>query len=176
LVYKGVGLSVRKGNDTRDNLKAQGLIAELAVSTTDAGRPMKFFIPTLKAFELLGTAPPTGRGGAVHRYIQQLVGEGATAKGYSAQVEKDLGNGGIVDVHLERDGVRIACEIAVVSKPQREIAHIKNCLAVGYEQVFAIFVDEYLMARTQEALSSALSAEELGKVRLVPLGKLSGMV
>jgi hypothetical protein len=94
-----------------------------------------FFTPTFKALELLGIDPPPGRGGAVHRYLQHVIEEGATAKGYTAKVEYDLGNGGFVDVDLKKDGVRIAVEIAVVSKPLRELAHIKHSLEVGYDKV-----------------------------------------
>jgi hypothetical protein len=139
-----------------------------------AGRPTKFFIPALKAFALLGTEPPPGRGGAIHRHIQQLVVAGATAKGYTIHVEKEIGNGAIVDVHLEREGVRIAVEIAVYSRPELELAHIKHCLACGYEQVVGVFADVHLMARTQEAMRGAFSEQQRGKVRLVPLSKLSG--
>jgi hypothetical protein len=59
---------------------------------------------------------------------------GAAANGFTAKSEYDLGNDGIVDIHLEKGDVRIAVEIAVASRPQREIAHIKNCLAVGYDR------------------------------------------
>jgi hypothetical protein len=178
-VYKALSLSWRKGNQIRDSLREQGLLEELEVGRAKegAGRPTKFFIPTLKAFELLGVEPPHGRGSVIHRYIQQLVVQGATDKGYRTQVEKDLGNGGIVDVHLENEeGVRIAVEVAVYSRPELELAHIKQCLAFGYERVFCVFAGEHLLARTGEALRNALSEEELGKVRFVPVSKLAGMV
>ena len=34
----------------------------------------------------MGKEPPPDRGGAVHRYVQQMVVEGARAKGYAAEV------------------------------------------------------------------------------------------
>jgi hypothetical protein len=174
-VYKAVEVSVWKGEKLRDALKEQGLLQEVAVSREGAGRPTKFFIPTFQAFALLGVEPPTGRGGAVHRYIQHLVAAGARAKGYSIQVEKELGSGAIADVHLERDGVKIACEIAVVSTPGRELAHIKHCLRASYDLVFAIFADETLLERTQELIHQGFSGEERSKVRLLPVSKLSGV-
>jgi hypothetical protein len=169
---------VRKGNEIRDILKGQGLIEELEVRTgkTGAGRTAKFVIPTLAALELLGKEAPAGRGGAIHRHIQHLVQEGAAAKGFTAKCEYDLGNGGIVDVHLENEEVRIAVEIAVASKPQREIAHIKHCLAVGYDKVFDVFVGQRLLERTQEALDGQFSDEERGRIQLLHLSKLSGVV
>jgi hypothetical protein len=43
-----------------------------------------------------------------------------------------------VDVHLKNGKAKLAVEIAVASKPQREIAHFKNCLAAGYDKVIDI--------------------------------------
>ena len=126
--------------------------------------------------ELFGKEPPAGRGGAIHRHIQRLIEEGATANGFIAEVEHDLGNGGIVDVHLEKGEYRIAVEIAVASKPQREVAHIKHCLAVGYDKVFDVFAEERLLERTEQALTGGLSDEERAKVQLLHLSKLSVLI
>jgi hypothetical protein len=133
-VYKGIKVGVLRGNEIRDSLLEQGLIEQVETRLGKMARRTVFFVPTFTALERLGIEPPPGRGGAVHRYIQQLIAARAISQGYTAKVEYDLGNGGSVDVHLEKDGVRIAVEIAAVSKTQREIAHIKHCLAVGYDK------------------------------------------
>lgn len=83
-----------------------------------------------------------------------------------------LDTGAIVDVHLEKTGEKIAVEIAVLSTPEREIAHIRNCLAVGYDQVFTIFADEKLLERTAQLLGESLSEDVAGKVRLLPMSQL----
>ena len=160
-IYKALGVSVWKGNQLRDELKAKGLLEELEVRTgkTRAGRPTKVVIPTFTALELLGKEPPAGRGGVIHRHIQHLVEEGAAAKGFTAQCEYDLGNGGIVDVHLENAEMKIAVEIAAMSKPQREIAHIRHCLDAGYDRVYDVFVDQRLLERTTEALAGFSEGE-----------------
>jgi hypothetical protein len=173
-VYKALGLSVRKGNQVRDDLKEQGLIVAIETRMGSGGRLAKFVIPTFEALELLGKEPPEGRGGPIHRHVQQMVLGGAKAKGYSGEVERTLGNGGVADVYLERDGQRIAIEVAVVSKPEREIEHIKRCLEAGCDRVFVVFADERLMARTQEAMVGLFSDKESSKVRLIVLTKLSG--
>jgi hypothetical protein len=126
--------------------------------------------------EILGKEPPVGRGGVIHRHIQHLVQEGASVKGFIAKCEYDLGNGRIVDVHLENGEVRIAVEIAAMSKPQREIAHIRHCLAVGYDKVFDVFVDQRLLERAQEALEGQFSDEERARIQLLHLSKLSRVV
>jgi hypothetical protein len=78
-----------------------------------------------------------------------------------------------VDVHLEKGNYRVAVEIAIASKPDREIAHIRNHLASGYNQIYGIFADDQLLSRTQRLLQETFSREEAGKVRLLPLRQLS---
>jgi hypothetical protein len=80
-----------------------------------------------------------------------------------------------VDVHLENEEVRIAVEIAVISKPQREIAHIKHCLEAGYDKVFNVFVDQRLLERTQEAIKGEFSDAEQARVQLLHLSRLSAV-
>jgi hypothetical protein len=69
-----------------------------------------------------------------------LIETGATANGFTAQCEYELGNGGIVDVHLEQGEYRVAVEIAIASRPRRELAHINNALAVRSGSRFSFFV------------------------------------
>jgi hypothetical protein len=175
-VYKGIEVSVRRGNDIPDSLKAQGYIAEIETRLGTGGRRTHFFIPTFTTFDLLRKEPPPGRGGAIHRHIQQLIEMGAAANGFTAKCEYDIGNGGIVDVHLERGDIRIAVEIAVASRPSREIAHIKNCLAVGYARVYDVFAEERMQQKTQEALAGEFSEAEREKIQLLHLSKLSELV
>jgi DNA-binding Lrp family transcriptional regulator len=174
-VYKGLGISRASAERIREHLKEQGLLAEVTAQSSPTGRPARFLIPTFQAFELLGEAPPSGRGGAVHRHIQQAVSQGAYAKGYRTQVEYALASGGIVDVHLEKDGLKLAVEVAVVSTVERERAHITECLAFGYDTVYGIYIDQHLLERTQQTLTQELTAEEREKVRLLPLSRLSGI-
>jgi hypothetical protein len=175
-VYKALGVGVGLGTKLRDSLKALGLIAELELRTgrAQSGRPTKCVIPTFAAWELVGKEPPPGRGGELHRQIQQLVVSGALAKGYSAEVEHKLATGAIVDVHLEKEAaLRIAVEIAIVSTPEREISHIKHCLTNPYDQIYTLFADEQLLAKVASDMQTALSGEERGKVRLLPLRQLA---
>jgi DNA-binding Lrp family transcriptional regulator len=133
VVYREVGIRPAKITRIRDELTVQGFLQELEVRTgsTTGGRLVKFLIPTLKAWEQLAIDPPKGRGGAIHRHVQRMVVNGALAKGYGAVVEHAVGTG-IVDVHLQKGAaVQIAVEIAVISTPEREINHIRNCLSVG---------------------------------------------
>jgi hypothetical protein len=39
----------------------------------------------------------------------------------------------------------MAVEIAVQSRPQRELKNIRKCLEAGYERVLALFLDSELL-------------------------------
>ena len=73
------------------------------------------------------------------------------------------------DVSLEKDGHCIGVEVADASKPDREVAHIRNLLLDGYDQVFSLFVDERLMEKTRQAIHQEFSEEELTKITLLPV-------
>jgi hypothetical protein len=173
LIAKVLRIRAAQATKLRENLKTQGLLAELEVrpAGTGKGRPLKYLLPTMQAFALLGREPPAGRGGVVHRQLQQLIASGATAKGYTAHCEKELATGGIVDVHLEKQGAVIAVEIAVMSHPSRELAHIRQCLEAGYNNVFTVFADPQLLERTSEALGVVFSDAERSRIQLIPVSK-----
>jgi hypothetical protein len=175
VVYQKVGIRAARITTIRDELTAHGFLQELEVRTgsTTGGRPVKFLIHTMKAWERLAIDPPKGRGGAIHQHVQRMVVSGALAKGYSALVEHAVGTG-IVDVHLQKGAaVKIAVEIAIASTPEREIAHIKHCLSVGYDHVYGLFADDQLLSRTATLLRETFSLHEAEKVRLLPLHQLA---
>ena len=105
--------------------------------------------------------------------MQTVIRDSATAKGYTVTCEKVLDNGAIVDVHLENNQKKIGVEIAVFSTPEREVSHIKHCISFGYDQIYVIFSDENLLARTATAMREACSGQEASKVRLLPLSQLA---
>jgi hypothetical protein len=176
VVYKEVGVRAAKIRQIREELTVAGLLADLEVRTgrITAGRPTKFLIPTFSAFALLKKDPPSGRGGVIHRAIQHAVSEGALARGFTTKVEYPLQSGAIVDVHLENGRQRIAVEIAVISKPSRELAHMRQCLNAGYDKVFTVFADPQLLEKTNESLAE-FSTEERAKIQLIPVSKLAGI-
>ncbi len=64
----------------------------------------------------------------------------------------------------------------MVSKLERGMAHIRRNLDAGYDRVISVFADERLLERTQSAMGGVFSDGEVAKVRLVLLGKVSGLV
>ena len=115
-MFKGIGVGWSKGNQLKETLEERILLVQIETRMGAKGRLAKFLLVTFEGFELLGIEGPPGRGGVIHRYVAQIVMNGAKIKGWKVEVEKDLGNGGVCDAHLEKDDRRIGVEIAVVSK------------------------------------------------------------
>lgn len=98
-----------------------------------------------------------GRGGAQHKYLQELVRRWGEGNGWRATVEKSILDGlGSVDVALERDGQRVACEICVTSTAAYEVGNVQKCLAAGFEHVFTVVSDARGRSKLETAIASAL--------------------
>lgn len=69
-----------------------------------------------------------------HRYLQVLIKRMAEARGYKTLIEEPTPDSkGRVDVHLERNGKRIAVEICNTTEPNWEIHDNQKCFDAGYE-------------------------------------------
>ncbi len=96
--------------------------------------------------EVSEPAPKTeklqGRGGKKHKELQKFVKDLAEDNGFKATIEKRINNGsGHVDVVLERDSLKIACEISVTTSVAHEIANIEKCLEAGYTKILFVSDD-----------------------------------
>jgi hypothetical protein len=80
---------------------------------------------------------------------------------------------GSVDVLLEREGSRIACEISVTSKVEQEVGNVMKCLAAGFPRVVLISLKKTLLTRVRAALGERLPPGELAKVLLLSPEELS---
>lgn len=88
------------------------------------------------------TRPTPGRGGAQHKYLQELVRRWGEANGWRATIEERiLGGLGSVDVALRKGEQSIAVEIAVTTSVEHEIGNIQKCLAAGFELVIVVSSD-----------------------------------
>jgi len=106
-----------------------------------------------------------GKGGQQHKYYQHLVRQVAEANGYRAMVEQPGPDGsGCIDVHLERDGLKIACEISVTSTDVQELANIEKRLAAGYDRVILYSPQENALKKVQKLVSQKLSESDRQKI------------
>ena len=109
-----------------------------------------------------------GRGGRQHKYLQELVKRWAESKGYRATTEDVILDGtGSVDVALEREDRKIACEISITTPPDHEVQNVAKCLAAGFQEVFVIVVEKNTAKRLREAVLGSLTPTQLDCVRVV---------
>ncbi|MGA2585647.1 MAG: type IV secretion system DNA-binding domain-containing protein [Candidatus Aminicenantales bacterium] len=100
-----------------------------------------------------------------HRYLQNLIKKIAEDKGYKATIELPVLDGsGKVDVSLERDGRKIACEISITSTEDQELKNIKKCLAAGYEKVIVCSPDKKTLESIKALASKNIAESEQKKI------------
>jgi hypothetical protein len=100
-----------------------------------------------------------------HRYLQTLIKRMAEQRGYRAVTEEPTSDGsGRVDVGLEREGKRIACEISVTTNDVHELQNIEKCLKAGYEKVLVCSPDKKNLDAIQRLTSEKLEIADREKV------------
>ncbi|MCL4539519.1 MAG: type IV secretion system DNA-binding domain-containing protein [Bacteroidetes bacterium] len=96
-----------------------------------------------------------------HRYLQNLVKKMAEAKGYRATIEAPTPDGmGRVDVLLEKENERIACEISVTTDEVHELENIKKCLASGYGEIIVCAEDRKKLEKIRKLASDQMEAKD----------------
>jgi hypothetical protein len=116
---------------------------------------------TLKA---VPTAPREfGKGGSQHRYVQHLIKGLGEDRGFRAVIEESAGDGQI-DVALHREGLSIACEISVTSKPEYEAQNLVKCLRAGFAHVFAVAADARRLRAIEAQARERLSGQDMARI------------
>lgn len=100
-----------------------------------------------------------------HRYLQNLIKRMAESRGYKAMIEAPTPDGkGRVDVSLERNGKRIACEISSTTTDVWEIHNVEKCLAADYTEVIVCSSDLKNLERIKKQIENKLTKEQQAKV------------
>ncbi len=125
---------------------------------------------TLETFVLAGALQDNARiikerETTQHRYLQNLIKRIAEDKGYKATIELPvLDRQGKVDVALERNGKKIACEISVTSSNEQEIKNIEKCFAAGFEKVVLCSPEKKTLDDVKALISERLPGRDLDRV------------
>ena len=94
--------------------------------------------------------------------IIKRIGENS---GFVATLEKQvLGGIGKVDVALESERMKIACEIAVTNTVDYEVQNIQKCLASGFEKVAVISTDTKHLSNIRRKAEAVISETQMAKV------------
>lgn len=105
------------------------------------------------------------KGASQHRYLQSLIKRMGEEMGYRAIVEQPTPDGqGKVDVGLEREGKRIACEISVTTTDEHELSNIEKCLRAGYDTVILCSSERRTLDKVKALASKRLKESDQEKV------------
>jgi hypothetical protein len=106
---------------------------------------------------------PEEKGNSRHLYLQNLIKRLAEEKGYKATIEEPIPDGR-VDIGLQKNGKKIACEISVTNTPEHECANIEKCLTAGYATVIMCSQDKKHLQKIKNFVAEKLAKSDLGKV------------
>lgn len=108
-----------------------------------------------------------GKGGAKHRYLQNLIKGLAEQAGMRATIEAPV-PGGQVDVMLEREGLRVAVEVSVTTPVAWERENLRKCLAADCDRVALVLAKtQVTVKRYREVVVEGLGEADLGRLTIL---------
>lgn len=100
-----------------------------------------------------------------HRYIQALIKRMAEARGYKATMEALTPNGnGRVDVSLEKNQKRIACEVCITTPHTWEVQNIQKCLTARYDIVVSISPEKKILQSIRHEVETSIPKDQQAKI------------
>lgn len=103
-----------------------------------------------------------------HRYLQNIIKRIGESKGFVATLEMEVFGGvGKIDVALENENYKIACEVAVTNTTEYEVQNIQKCLSAGFDQMVVISTDRRHLQNIQNRVQTVLSQDQLRKVHFL---------
>ena len=112
-----------------------------------------------------------GRGGAQHKDMQQAIRTVGHRLGYLADIEDEVfdseNRARQIDVALRKDGILIACEISITTKPEHEVENIARCFDAGVHHVFVIAPDPKHRLNIETLAKAELPNEQFNYVSVV---------
>ena len=105
-----------------------------------------------------------GIGGNQHNIIRERIESVARELGFYAAREKQTGDGGKIDLAVEKSGRTIGCEISFMTTVDHEVGNVAKCIKAGCHHVAVICTDQTRLERIGKAVSGCLPADEISRV------------
>ena len=138
----------------------------MQVEQSEIVSPPEIIPPKYETTSLKADLEELGRGVDIHKAAQVEFKRLAESRGFRATIECQLPESlDTVDLYLERDGVKIACEVSVTNTLEYEMKNVTKCLRAGVSQVLVLSVDSEKHRRLSAAVANLLSPEEQKQVR-----------
>jgi hypothetical protein len=111
--------------------------------------------------------PLAGKGGALHKKMQNAIKKMASSLDFKTTIEKQTTDkSGWIDVVIEiPDGKNIAVEISVSTKATHELGNVKKCLSDGYDEVVVIAESASHLATLKKSISKKLGKRQQAQVQ-----------
>ena len=120
-----------------------------------------------KGFEL---TYERARGTRTHADSQLQIASVARELGFKAQIEKPVLDGaGVVDVSIEKSGIRIACEVSITTTAAWEVKNVLKCLRAGYDRVWVVAFPKNVPGLSTRIRASIPNFEQ-AKLKVMTLG------
>lgn len=117
-----------------------------------------------------------GRAGQHHQELQAVIKRVAETYGFRVEIERGIADGtGRVDVSLEKEELRIACEVSVTTTDY-EITNILKCLADGYDHVIVVVSNQKKLPLLNSKIQSEIPFEYRDRVKAIGLTGLLGFL
>lgn len=110
------------------------------------------------------------RGTLTHQDSQRQIAGVARDLGFKALIEKPvLAGAGVVDVSLERSGIKIACEVSITSTAAWEAKNVSKCLQAGYDHVWVVAFPKNVDGLTRR-ISDTIPVIDQARFKVLTLG------
>jgi len=165
-LYKKAGMGAERGN----RIKALAVRLKLATEQNiqkeqGKGRPLTCLVPTERGYLFLGVrGPEAGKGGIIHRIVQQVVRWRLKKSGLAASVELTH-SGKSVDVGFFLKGLIWAVEV-VVTTVNIEHTNLVKDLEAGFDRVVFIALDTRVQKTLADTLKNCCDSESWKKVHI----------
>lgn len=111
-----------------------------------------------------------GRGGRHHQELQAVINRMAESYSFQVEMEKSVSGGaGFVDVSLENENLKIACEVSVTSTADYETHNILKCLSAGYNYAVVVVSNQKKISALNAKLLTFVPFELQDKVKVLSL-------
>ncbi len=100
--------------------------------------------------------------------MQRLIKRIGENTGFVTTLEKPIFGGiGKVDVALENEHYKIACEIAITNTIEYELQNIQKCLASGFDKVVVISADVRHLENIKRQAEAICSGEQISRLHFL---------
>ncbi len=116
-----------------------------------------------------------GSAGRHHQELQAVIKRMGESYGFRVEIEKVLDGGGRVDVSLEKDDLKIGCEVSVTTTDY-EVTNVLKCLAAGFDFIVVVASNQKKLPILASKIFSGVPVEDQPKVKAFGLTSLLGFL